>query len=52
MGEISSGLYGKVLINFEYINPKVVAKKGTEERTHKLSNGDIVAVTDADTRPS
>ncbi|CAI2381697.1 unnamed protein product [Moneuplotes crassus] len=50
MGEITAGLYGKVLIPFEYINYK--QHKKVDEQTHKLSNGDIVTVTDANTRPS
>jgi hypothetical protein len=38
-----------VLITFEYSNVKKQSKKDEDQKTHKLTNGDIVAVADENT---
>lgn len=52
VSEVSTGLYGKILITFQYMKAKQHLYKDSEDKAHKMSNGDIVCVTDANTKPS
>lgn len=42
VGEVSTGLYGKILITFEYSKIRSQSKNWSDDKTHKISNGDIV----------